>query len=182
MSYDIVRSVKVSSDGVVTLKSASNNVYPRTPHEWQMDYRNEANPFTGKLGAEVEVFAGYEQGNFQGGSNKFNRQLSVLRQMPEYAKFDWRGNWEGTRETREDKRAYYELLAVALQTPAPKTKYVISKTTPSGQKLYGRYRKNGRAIYWSLDKAKATKHNYAEEAENVKKGFYYSDNCEVEET
>lgn len=183
MSYDIVRSVKVSSDGIVTLKSASNNVYPRTPSEWQMTYRNENNPFTGKLAAEVEVFAGYEQGNFQGGSNKFTRQLTVLRNMPEYQAFDWRGNWDGTRETREDKKAYYELLAKALQTPAPKERYIICKNSPYtlGQKVYGHYRKNGRAIYWSTDRSKATKHVLARDAEAVKGNFYNSDNWAIEQ-
>lgn len=181
MSYEIVRSVKVSADGVATVKSASNNVWPRTPSEWTMSYRSEHNPFKGKLGAEVEIFAGYEQGNFQGGSNKFTKQLEVLRYMPEYAKFDWRGDWDGTKESREDKRAYYELLATALQTPAPKTKFVITKTTPLGQKLYGRYRRGGRAIYWSLNAEKATKYSFAQDAENVKKGFYGSESWEVEE-
>lgn len=183
MSYEIVRNVKVSSDGVATVKSASNNVYPRTPSEWTMSYRSEHNPFTGKLGAEVEIFAGYEQGDFQGGSNKFTRQLEVLRHLPEYAKFDWRGDWDGTKESREDKRAYYELLATALQTPAPKARFAIAKNSPYtlGQKVYGRYRRGGRAIYWTSDKSKATLYRFADDAENIKKSFYNSDNWEVEE-
>lgn len=184
MSYDIVRSVRIAADGTVTLKSASNNVWPRDPSEWQMSYRNEANPFTGKLGAEVEVFAGYEQGNFQGGSNKFTRQLEVLRHLPEYAAFDWRGNWEGTRETREDKKAYYELLAKALNTPAPKPKYAITKNSPYtlGQKVYFRQRKGAGVARWYYEAEKASLFRYAEDAESTKKCFHNSDSWEVIDT
>lgn len=183
MSYDIVRSVKVADDGTVTIKSASNNVYPRTASEWQMTYRHEANPFTGKLGAEVEVFAGYEQGNFQGGSNKFTRQLEVLRNMPEYAQFDWRGSGFENRANRENKQAYYQLLATALATPAPKEKFVITKMAYGSltQKVYGRYRKGGRAIYWETNPSKATKHNFAAAAERMKECFYNSDNWQIEQ-
>lgn len=183
MSYEVVRSVKISDDGTVTVKSASNNVWPRTPSEWQMPYRNEHNPFTGKLGGEVEVFAGYEQGNFQGGSNKFTRQLEVLRHMPEYKAFDWRGDWEGTRETREDKKAYYQLLAQALATPAPKPRYAIVKNSPYtlGQKVYFRQRKGAGVAHWHYEQSKASLFRYAEDAENTKKYFHNSDNWEVKE-
>lgn len=177
MSYEIVKSVKISDDGTVTIKSASNNVWPRTPSNWPMPYRNEHNPFTGKLAAEVEVFAGYEQGTFQGGSNKFTRQLSVLRAMPEYAAFDWRSSLDNDRE---DKKAYYELLAKALQMPVPKERYIISKHAyGSNQTVFGRYRKGGRAIYWTLDKTKATKYPYPREAEAVKSYFNGSEAWEV---
>lgn len=184
MSYDIVRSVKITDNGTVTLKSASNNVWPRTPSEWQMTYRHEANPFTGKLAAEVEVFASYEQGNFQGGSNKFTRQLEVLRHMPEYAAFDWRGNWDGTRESPENKKAYYELLAKALNTPAPKPRYAIVKNSPYtlGQKVYFRQRKGAGVAHWHYEENKATLFRYADDAENTKKYFHNGDNWEVIDT
>lgn len=181
MSYDIVRSVKIDKNGTVTLKSASNNVWPRTPSEWQMTYRNEHNPFTGKLGGEVEVFAGYEQGSFQGGSNKFTRQLEVLRYMPEYAAFDWRNNWETAKENNKSKREYYELLARALKTPAPKPRYAIVKNSPYtlGQKVYFRQRKGAGVARWYYEAEKATLFRYAEDAEHTKQCFNNSENWEV---
>lgn len=181
MSYDIVRSVKIK-DGIVTLKSASNNVWPRDAHEWQMDYRNEHNPFTGQLAAEVEVFAGYEQGNFQGGSNKFTKQLEVLRHLPEYAAFDWRGNWEGTRDTRENKQAYYQLLATALKTPAPQPRFAITKLAyGSNQTAYFKQRKGAGFCRWYLTAKDASLFRYAEDAANTIKHFTNSDSWEVVE-
>ncbi len=184
MSYDIVRSVKVSSDGVVTIKSSSDNVYPRTPHEWQMDYRHEDNPFTGKLGGEVEMFAGYEQGNFQGGTNKFTRQLEVLRHLPEYAQFDWWHDWENTQEARKDKRAYYELLAKVLEMPAPKPRYAITKNSPYtlGKMVFFKQRKGAHFCRWFESAKDATLFRYESDAENTKKYFYNSDNWQVIDT
>ncbi len=183
MSYEIVRSAKVSSDGTVTIKSASNNVWPRTPSEWQMTYRHEANPFTGKLGGEIEVFAGYEQGNFQGGSNKYTRQLEVLRHMPEYKAFDWRGNWEDSKETRENKRAYYELLAKAWQTPAPKPRYAITKQSPYtlGQTVYFKQRKGAGVARWKYTEKEATLFRYEDDAKATVNCFQNNHNWEVKE-
>lgn len=150
-----------------------------------MDYRNEANPFTGKLAGEVEVFAGYEQGTFQGGSNKYQRQLEVLRHMPEYKAFDWRGNWEESRANRDNKRAYYELLARALATPAPKPRFAITKQAYGGlageSTVYFRQRKGAGVAHWYPSQAKATLFRYAEDAEHIKTYFYNSDSWQVVE-
>lgn len=180
MSYDIVRSVKVSDDGTVTVKSASNNVWPRDPSEWTMTYRHEHNPFTGKLAGEAEVFAGYEQGNFQGGSNKYVIQLEVLRHMPEYTAYDWRHNWDEASKN-EKKEAYYRLLAKALQTPAPKPRYALTKPSPYtlDQKMYLRKRKNAYSATWQYSPAKATLYRYADDAESIKKCFNNSESWEV---
>lgn len=182
MSYDIVRGVRVDKDGAVHLKTYSNNVWPRTPEPWTMTYRHEQNPFTGKLAGEVEVLAGYEQGNLQGGSNKYTRQLEVLRHMPEYRAYDWRGHWDETRDAREhDKRGYYELLAKALATPAPKPRFAITKTTYSGQVLYFQKRKGAGFCRWSLDIKGCNLYRYAEDAEAVKHNFNNSESWKVTE-
>ena len=49
MSYAIVRNIKTDKDGTVTVMSTDNNVYPRHYSEWVMSYRNDNNPFTGKI-------------------------------------------------------------------------------------------------------------------------------------
>lgn len=183
MSYDIVRGASVAADGTVTIKSHSSNVWPRTDSTWNMSYRNEHNPFTGKLGGEIEVFAGFEQGNFHGAVAKYQRQLEVLRHMPEYReRYDWRGNWDATRETRDnDKRGYYELLARAWRTPAPKPRFVITKTTYAGQTLYFKHRKNSGFCRWQLSAKGANLYRYRDDAEAMRHGFTNSDGWQVVE-
>lgn len=186
MSYEVVRSAVVANDGTVTIKSASNNVWPRDPSTWQMTYRNPANPFTGKLGGEVEVFAGYEQGNFQGGSNRYTRQLEVLMHMPEYRAYDWRGHWEDTKDARDnDKRGYYELLAKALATPAPKPRFAITKQAYGGfngeTTVYFKRRKGAGFARWQLTPKGANLYRYRDDAEREKSNFRMSDNWQVME-
>jgi hypothetical protein len=180
MSHAIVRSIKVVGDKVL-VNSTDNNVWPRSYHPWEMTYRDENNPFTGKEAAEVEILAGYEQGNFQGGSNKFTRALEVLRHMPEYTAFDWRGgNWEASREARDTKqREYYHLLKRALATKPPKTAHIITKQLYSGQIVYLRHRKGSSSARWYYDKSKATAFIYRDDAEDLKKYFTNSENWQI---
>src|SRR5574337_663937 len=142
MSYAIVKKVKITDDGDVFVTSADNNVWPRTPHEWTMSYRGENNPFTGKLAAEAEVMAGYEQGNFQGGSNKYTRALSVLFRMPEYEKFDWRKDWDSHID--KNNAEYYQVLIKALNTPLPDDKFVVKQEFADGRTGYFKHRKGAK--------------------------------------
>lgn len=177
MSFHIVKRVNVNNAGVVTINSASNNVYPRYYEDWTMTYRHKDNPYTGKLSAEVEVFAGFEQGNFQGGNSKFVKQLEVLMNMSEYERFDWRADFETAYKSREDKKAYYELLAKAWQTPLPEPRYAITKDN-YGQTVYGKYRKGGK-MHWTLDPKQATLKPYKRDVERLKLYYNYSDNWQV---
>lgn len=170
MSYEVVRTVKVVGDQVL-VTSASNNVYPRTPHQWEMKYRNDKNPFTGRDAALVEVLAGYEQGSFQGGSNRFTRALETLRHMPEYKAYDWRGEPYDEIKARRDGTAYYHLLKKALDTPAERPRYVISKISAYGETVYFKQRKGASFGRWVRDITKANKYAYADDAEAVK-GYF----------
>lgn len=173
MSHAIIRTISISPDGVVTIKSTDNNVWPRDVHTWTMTYRHEHNPFTGKQAAEVEVMAGYEQGNFQGGSNKFVRQLEVLRHMPEYARYDWRRNWPADERTAD----YYRLLAKALATPAPRPRYVIRR--PGMWPTYIKQRKGAGFARWVDHPLHATAFRYADDAEALRQSFRNTDDWEV---
>jgi hypothetical protein len=162
MSYAIVKNIKVLDDKVL-VTSTDNNVYPRSYSEWTMSYRNENNPFSGKLQAEVEVMAGYEQGNFQGGSNKYTKALEVLLHMPEYKKFDWRGNWD--KHVDKECAEYYQLLATALNTPQSKDKFIVSKIA-DGRTVYLK-RLNKYSASFCFDKTLAKVFRYEEQAQRL---------------
>lgn len=163
MSYEIVKTVKFEND-TVTITSASNNVYPRTPSTWNMTYRNELNPFTGELAGQVEVLAGYAEGSFQGGSNKFTRALEILLDMPEYQAYNWRNS-----EYKQKDADYYRLLAKALATKPSKTRYIMYKDSPYsyGQKIYIK-RVNKCSISYTHDVTKAKKFTSLREIDSVK--------------
>lgn len=157
MSYEIIKNIRIEGDKVI-VKSASNNVYPRDYSEWTMNHRSENNTFTGKRGAEAEIMAGYEEGNFQGGSNRYNRAFRTLLNMPEYNKYNWRVG------SRNRDIEYYKLLLKALDTKPSKERYLVYKVSYSGQKLYIR-RINKYSISYTVTKDNAKKFLSKQEAE-----------------
>lgn len=115
MSHYIVKSIKVDTDGKATITAASNNVCPRTYFTSNMEYLTKGNPFTGKLGAEVEILLAYEEGQFKGRPNKFVKALGRLTTLPEYEAYNWKKDFKGTQEKRNsDKVGLFHLLAQAL--------------------------------------------------------------------
>lgn len=130
MSHEIVKSIKIK-DNKVFLTSACNNVFPRTPHEWECSPLSKLLQEKGKKALDIAIFEDYENGNMQaGGKNKYTRALEVLRHLPEYKAFDWRVNrdeYEKNQKNRENIPALHELLSKALETKLPKEKYAITK-------------------------------------------------------
>ena len=181
MSYDLVRGIR-TENGKVFLKSASNNVCPRTYHEWECSSLSKILQEQGQEVLDLEILEDYEKGNMQAGTkNKYTRALEVLWHMPEYQKFNWRGNWEENDKNRKEQRAeFLELLKRALKTQLPKDKYIITKTLSEG-KAFGYHRRGSRFCKWYWDKAKATIFRFKQDAEEFKKGFTNSENWEIEQ-
>jgi hypothetical protein len=169
MSYAIINKIKVDN-GKVFITSHENNVWPRTPHEWECKTLSELLEHEGQEKLDLEILKEYESGNFQGGKNKYMRALMVLRHMPEYKEFDWRNDWNMENNRRGRLREFEALLVKALNTRLPSEKYIIVKDI-SGKIVYGYHRKNGRSIKWYEDKEKATRFDFREDAVWFKKYF-----------
>ena len=111
----------------------------------------------GREAVDIAIMKDYESGDFQSSSGKYARALQVLRHMPEYAAFDWRGDWEESKKARgEERKAEFEgLLIRALHTKLPATKYAITKEY-GNQKVFMKYRKNAGRCQWAYYPTKAT--------------------------
>jgi len=178
MSYMIIKSVKVEDDKVF-VKSASNNVFPKTYCQEECKSLSKILQEKGRQELDIEVMREYEQGNFQAGNkNRYTRALEVLRHMPEYKKFDWKCNWEESQKNKENEKEYKALLVRALNTMLPKEKYLISKEV-DGKMAYFYKRANARFCRWYYEKERAKLFNFREDAEEVKKWFTGSDSWEV---
>jgi len=179
MSYAIIKSIKIA-DNWVLITSASNNVIPRTPHEWECPSLSLVLQKEGKSKVELEIMKDYESGNFQGGANKYTRALAVLRHLPEYQEFDWRGStWNESQKNRTEREKEFEALLIqALNTRLPKTKYVIIKQA-DGQSAYFRHRKGASFCKWYYEQSKATVFKYLADAEKTKTYFTNSKDWEI---
>ena len=186
MSYDLINAIKIK-DNKVFLKSASNNVRPRTFHEWECTSLTEILQKQGQSVLELEIFKDYEKGNFQAGAkNKYTRALEALRHMPEYIRFDWRadntkyGTPEHTlaRELRQSAE-FDAVLKTALTTQLPKEKYVITKLA-NGQKAYFYHRRGASFCKWYYDQTRAKVFRFAADAQSTVKWFTNSENWQIE--
>ncbi len=178
MSYEIIKKIQVR-DGKVFITCASNNVYPRTPHEDESYSLSKILKEEGQEALDIEILAAYESGNFQKGSNKYTRALEVLRHMDEYKEFDWRGDWSlscGNRNNRKEE--FKNLLKRALNAKTPKDKYVISKMYGQ-RKVYFNHRKNSRFANWYDDVKRASVFHFIEDAESTMKYFSGSKDWEI---
>lgn len=176
MSHEIVKTIKIK-DNKVFINCASNNLIP-------LFYSNEEYPYFTKIlneegeeAVNIALLKNYEEGNLQGGTNKYTRALKVLKYLfkEEYKKFDWSNNWEESEKTRDSKE-FKELLKKALNYKFPKNKFIITKNY-DGEIVYGKVCST--CIKWSRYKEKATKFDFEEEA---KDHIYqdYKDEWEVE--
>lgn len=180
MSYEIIKKIQIH-DNKVYVTGASNNVYPRTPKEWECHMISKILQEKGQEEAEIEILRAYEEGNFQGGNNKYTRALQVLVHLPEYKRFDWRGDFKYAHANKKNfENEYKEVLKKALNTRLPKEKYIITKFNGAGQKLYFLHRKRSHFCTWSIDKLDAKLFNFSDDAEFTKKGFINSDSWQVE--
>ena len=179
MSYEIVKSIKIK-DNEVFITGASNNVYPRTPSEWESGSLSKILRERGRDELDMELLEAYESGNFQGGSNKYTRALKVLTHMPEYKNFDWRGNWKESHENRKTRKdELQELMRKALNTRLPKEKFIVTKMA-DGKKVFLSHREKASFCKWYYDIAKAKIFDYREDAEDTKKWFTNSNDWKVE--
>jgi hypothetical protein len=177
MSYEIIESIKVKNNKVF-INCAPNNVYPRSFGEFHCESLTKILKEQGKEALELEIMREYENGNFQGGNNKYARALKVLHHMPEYKKYNWR-NRENDDNLR-DLPAFVELLKTTLKTRLPKDKFIITKQNWNGHPVYF-YKLTKRRGTWTYDKSKAKIFRYHIDAVGVKGLFAGSDTWTIEQ-
>ena len=179
MSYEIVRGIKIEGEKVL-VNCASNNVYPR-------DFGFQEIPSFGKIlktegqeALDIVILEAYEEGNFQGGSNKYTRALKVLRHLPEYANYDWRTTGEVYEQVQKNRvtQGYKDLLKKALKTRLPADKFILTKDY-FGTEVY-LFRFGGRCAKWIPEKSRAKIFKYANDAEDLKRCFTNSEGWQVE--
>ena len=115
MSYEIVKSIKITENEVI-FSADSNNVRPRdfTPRPWP--YFTEMLKSQGKEAVELDILKAYEDGTFQPGrQNKYSRAIDRLKQMPEYAQYDWRKDWSAYNREGRKSEAFSKLLLKVLE-------------------------------------------------------------------
>lgn len=180
MSYEIIKKIKVR-DNKVFITCASNNVIPRTPHEFESTSLTNTLQEQGQQEVDILILKEYVSGSFQGGSNKYTRALKVLLHMPEYKDFDWRQKDYDLykKNMAERKEEYNALLLKALNTKLPKEKFVIYKEDYRGNKVYFYSRANSSFCRWYDNPLKAKVFNYYEDAENQKKYYQSSDDWKI---
>jgi hypothetical protein len=175
MSYEKVKSICIETDKVF-ITSASNNVRPLTYDRQEYPYFTKILKEEGKDAVEIAILRNYEEGNLQGGSNKYTKALRVLRYVfkEEYKKFNWNNfSYEERDKERElrNSQEFKNLLLKALNYKIPKVKYIISK--PNGENnIYGRRTKW--TMSWKYSPEEATKYDFKEEAEQDKSCFKYN--------
>jgi len=121
MSYHIVKSICIDEkEGKVYITGADNNVYPRTPRKWDCPSLGDLLVEEGREAVELALFKEYENGNLQGSATKYPGLVKVLRAMPEYEQFDWRGeDYAESRRLRETPE-FEALLLRVLRSKLPK--------------------------------------------------------------
>jgi len=175
MSYEKVKSIKIDEkDNKVWINGTANNIRPLDYHYWECTSLSNILKEKGRDAVDIEILKTYEEGSFQGGSNKYTKALKVLRYIfgGEYKKFNWRNHNAkyGTPEREEEEnlrksKEFDELLKKCLNYKFPKEKYVITKKDRwSGDKVFGKSCKT--CMKWSRFKEKATKFDFEKEARN----------------
>ena len=171
MSYSKIRSICIT-DKDVFLTAATNNVRPLTYDRESYPYFVKILKEEGREAVEIALLKSYEEGNLQGGKNKFTRALKVLRYIfnEEYLKFSWRDKpWkqseEKDKEHRElrDSQEFKDFLKKCLDYKIPKRTFVITKEV-YGEKAYGKLCPT--CMKWSRFKEDATKFDFEAEAQD----------------
>lgn len=184
MSYHIVKKIEIDKkEHKVYITGSDNNVYPRTPHRWHCSYYDALMKTENWQAVELDILEGYISGNFQPGTkNKYSRAVILLRKMPEFKKFDWHQVDDNDKNKEDNREEYNALLKLALAAKLPKDKYIIAKEFNYENLLTGEYgsklvymKKTKHYAKWYYEKTKATKFNYKDDAENLKKYFARSE-------
>ena len=176
MSYHIVKAISIKEEeGKVYITGSDNNISPRTPYRHEYPTLSAMLVREGREAVEMQIFRDYENGNLQGGKNKWTRALAILRHLPEYKNFDWR---EDASQERRNTAEFETLLKKALSLKLPAEQYIITTIDYAGA-IYLK-KLNTKSSSWTREKREAKIFFWADNAERVKTYFTGSDAWTVE--
>jgi hypothetical protein len=141
MSYEKVKSIKIDlKEQKVFINCASNNVRPLTFYREEYPYFTNLLKEKGKQEVEIALLRNYEEGNLQGGTNKYTQALKRLYYLfsEEYKRFNWRTQSKyGTAEREQEEnlrksQEFKDLLLKALNSKNPSEKFIIKNVFNGG--------------------------------------------------
>lgn len=170
MSHEIIKAIKIK-DGKCLVTSCSNNVSPRTPHEWECTFISEILQTQGETAAIISILEAYESGNFQTGTpNKYSRAIDRLRYLPEYQNYNWRNKEYGNPNCKIDANRQSEdfkkLLLNSLNLNPPKSKIILTKQA-GGETVY-LLKVTTRTARWTYKISEAKIFNYEQDTQRVR--------------
>lgn len=184
MSHEIIKKIRVEN-GNVFLTSVSNNVLPKTFHEWECKGLSEVLQQQGEEQLNFEILKEYDEGNMQPGTpNKWSRAIDRLRHLPEYQKYNWRNKYCGDKEQAAQIEAnrqteeFKKLLLNSLNINPPKTKIILTKQAAGGTVYL--LKVTTRAARWTYSRSEAKIFNYEQDTERVKNSLYGGENFKTE--
>lgn len=155
MSHEIVRKIRIE-DRKVFITCTSNNVYPKYYKEHLAEDFTEILQKEGSLKLDLHILKLYEQYIFQAGvKNKYTKALEILRDMPDYAKIDWRKSDYKDNcpiQLARQSELYSELLLRALNSQKTPKKQIVLSIGQDHQTFYFRKIVNNRSsssIKWT---------------------------------
>ena len=174
MSYEKIKGIRIE-EGKVMINGASNNVIPLNYHWWECTTLSKILNEQGQEALDIEILNAYESGEFQGGSNKYTRALSVLSYTlkDEYKQFDWyNSQGEEYKKAQERRKTpeFKELLKKALNYKPQNEKVIIFKigdeTIFSNEKpkLFLK-KETSKHLFYTRSKEEAKIFKFREEAE-----------------
>lgn len=174
MSYEKIKNISLDKKNKkVFITSACNNLRPLTFERWESPSLSKIWAEQGLDICEAHILKGYEEGNFQNGTNKYSKALEILRYMfkEEYSRFDWRlerGFVYGSEEDKKhralrDSNEFIDLLIKALKTKYPKQNYFITKRHNGGD-VYAKVCPS--CIKWKWTTKEASKFAFEQQAED----------------
>jgi len=144
-------------------------VSPKDYEPWECPSLTKILTEEGREALDAEILRTYDSGSFQGGNNKWTRALKMLRKMPEYERFNWRGEPYEEIRARRKTQEFKDLLKKALnEKPKGRGKFIVK--TPDGYigKVRGR-RIRRISIYFHKENAKVF--HYRDDIEELRSGF-----------
>lgn len=180
MSYSIIKSIGVH-DNKVFATYACNNVRPLCFERVEAESLTKILQEQGREALDLEIFREYENGNFQRGNNKYTRALTVLRAMPEYQAFNWRGEPYDEITNRRKTEDFTLLLKKALATPLPKGTFIVSKPLYGGPEKCYLSKVTKRSAQFTRNIEQAKRYPYRVQLESIQSCFIGGKEWNIEE-
>jgi len=123
MSHSIIRKIELDEENQrVIITARSSNVTPAIYHTGESSYFTNIWRHHSREAVDIAIVKAYEEGNFQGGENRWQKASLRLRQFKKYqTNFDWRvmenSAYERIRENRRNLTEEFNALVLLSLKP-----------------------------------------------------------------